>query len=1079
MRLGCGATRMRCDWNAVPLIGGARAMVETEQPRALFIRASAGTGKTFRLSNRYLQLLIDGVVPESILASTFTRKAAGEILDRVVQRLARATRSETDAAELAGHLERPHLDRAKALEVLVELLRQLDRCRISTLDAFFGQIARTWCLELGLPTVWSIVDEADDVELRDEAIRRTLSEGHAREVVHLLAKGETQRSIGKLVGDTIGELYGFYLDAEPGAWERLPDIAPLTDEQLNELIRRMSELRFEKAGIENARQADLAAFVAGDWEATLGKGIGKKVAAGETTFNRSEIPSSLAEIYRSLLTHLAALRLAEQRSHLTGARRLLETFHEHYERLKRDARVMRFEDVTATLDRRWGQVAERGGGSRGEAALGHLLLDEFQDTSPIQWRVLRPQVERANEMADGSLMVVGDTKQAIYGWRGGDARLFDAVEKFAGSDGLTQTLDVSRRSSNVVLDAVNRIFEHARDRADWERDRIAVRRWIQGYVTHRSAYPELTGHVRFESAVDPFDRAVALAAELHAVAPSIDIALLVRGNDSVGDLIGRLTRAGVPASEEAGKSIADAPIVRIVLSALALTDHPDDGIARFHLAATPLGRAWGFVDEPEGADANARLAHRIAAERRAELIHDGYGRTIERWIEPLAATGDRRERQRLAQLVDLAFRFEPRATLRPSDFIRFVEREKVSDPSSAKVRVMNFHQSKGLEFDAVILPDIDRKWVGQTPRFVTHRPEVTARITAVVPYVRQADAGFVPKELADWTEEWRRQEFAESLSMCYVALTRAARALYPIMGERKNEGTLTYWSGLFSAALAPGTMPTDGVVLYEAGDPAWHQGKARRPGDEGARTRPAPPMAPIELRVGDPRLMREPARVSPSGTEGGFRIRVSDLLKQGSREALARGTAAHALFEEVIWNDAIPNRQRLARKLASLEETPSDVEGTIERFVALLAAPETGALFDRAAVIGSAAKVWPDLASLASAGRLSIEIANEYRFAYLEGDAQSTRIFSGSIDRLVVFRDETAPSSAPPLAAMIVDFKTDPIGADDRPGLAERTKHYAPQLEAYRSAVARLLRLAPERIACRLAFVAPDRVVSV
>ncbi|MCA9106848.1 MAG: UvrD-helicase domain-containing protein, partial [Planctomycetales bacterium] len=115
-------------------------------PRATFIRASAGTGKTFQLSNRYLRLLLAGQRPDSILASTFTRKAAGEILERVIQRLARAAASSAEATDLAGHLDAQQVERPEFARLLRDLLRRLDRCRISTLDSYYGQLARTYCL---------------------------------------------------------------------------------------------------------------------------------------------------------------------------------------------------------------------------------------------------------------------------------------------------------------------------------------------------------------------------------------------------------------------------------------------------------------------------------------------------------------------------------------------------------------------------------------------------------------------------------------------------------------------------------------------------------------------------------------------------------------------------------------------------------------------------------------------------------------------------------------------------------------------------------------------------------------------
>ena len=168
----------------------------------VIIRASAGTGKTFQLSNRYLQLIGAGVRPEAILAATFARKAAGEILARVIQRLADAALDETKSAELAEQVGWS-LDRPACGQLLAELLGDLHRLRIGTLDSFFVRLAGSFALELGLASDWQIVDTLDDSLWRLEAVRRLLEAGDRKELatlVNLLFKGETDHSISAATG---------------------------------------------------------------------------------------------------------------------------------------------------------------------------------------------------------------------------------------------------------------------------------------------------------------------------------------------------------------------------------------------------------------------------------------------------------------------------------------------------------------------------------------------------------------------------------------------------------------------------------------------------------------------------------------------------------------------------------------------------------------------------------------------------------------------------------------------------------------------------------------------------------------
>ena len=105
----------------------------------ILIRASAGTGKTFQLSNRYINLLLASHDPASILATTFTRKAAGEILERIFLRLAKAALTEQGARELSNELGHPAISSPRFGETLKELATNLHRLHVGTLDSYFSQ----------------------------------------------------------------------------------------------------------------------------------------------------------------------------------------------------------------------------------------------------------------------------------------------------------------------------------------------------------------------------------------------------------------------------------------------------------------------------------------------------------------------------------------------------------------------------------------------------------------------------------------------------------------------------------------------------------------------------------------------------------------------------------------------------------------------------------------------------------------------------------------------------------------------------------------------------------------------------
>ena len=133
------------------------------------VRASAGTGKTYQLTARLLRLLVQRAAPETILATTFTRKAAGEILHRVLLTLARAADDDDTIflERLRDQVGIETLPRSLCIQLTEILLSNIHRLRICTLDSLFTQLARSFPFELGLPPTWRLTDEIEESWLRE------------------------------------------------------------------------------------------------------------------------------------------------------------------------------------------------------------------------------------------------------------------------------------------------------------------------------------------------------------------------------------------------------------------------------------------------------------------------------------------------------------------------------------------------------------------------------------------------------------------------------------------------------------------------------------------------------------------------------------------------------------------------------------------------------------------------------------------------------------------------------------------------------------------------------------------------
>ena len=1056
----------------------------------LTIRASAGTGKTYQLTKRYLGLLAAGERPDRILATTFTRKAAGEILERVLQRLAKAAMDADERGKLGGEIGVPKLaeDRVKAL--LAVLLRSLHRLRICTLDSFFLQIAGSFGLELDLSPGWRILDEPEDRRLRHAAVLAMLRGAEWKALLTILQSryaGELRRPVADEIQTVVRGLHELYLDTEdaPGAWSALPDLPDADPAGVRAAAEALAcaEAPKTQKGAPNAVWTKALAKCAdaaerGDWEAFAAEGLVAAALAGRK-FARLEVPPPLREACNALAVQARAHFHRMLRARTASARGFLEWFDRVHAGLQRERGGLRFGDVTrvladAALKERLADVYYRLDGR-----IVHLLLDEFQDTSLPQWRVLEPFAEEVVAHADGShsFFCVGDAKQAIYGWRGGVAEIFDHLrDRFPGVQ--EETLDRSRRSAPPVLDAVNAVFGGIAGNATLAPDeknadafdaRPAARAWGEGFRTHETAHANRPGHVRLvvgEAAAasggneeeagrdeedgggpDPSDGpgfAAREVARLAREAPRATVGVLVRDNRSVGELIRDLRDLGIPASEEGGMPLTDSPAVLAALSLITLADHPGDSVARFHAAASPLGAVAGLTD-PFDRSAGRRAAARI----RRRLVEEGYGPVLSGWVRAAAPACDARDLHRLVRLVELGRRHDAEPSLRPSDFVAAVAARKVEDPTAARVRVMTIHQAKGLEFDVVVLPDLGDSMISVWRKeMMAVRGEPAGPVTKICAYAGDAVRRICP-DVARLHDEAATREFRESLCVLYVAMTRAVHALHlivPAAGARRLSA-----ARLVQEALANGREAGPGETLYEHGDPRWHEKEFQVPGSKfqvpGVTSGDASEPATWNLEPGTWNSSRGLPRRTPSDLEGGVGIDLSKRLRLDDGVARGRGILIHAFFEAVGWlDDGAPSDDDLRAAARRATVPRVEVEAAIREFRAMLERPAVRDALTRGR----------------SPDKMKSEVWRERPFAVRDGDA----ILTGKFDRVVV-----GSRGGKIEGADVIDFKTDAVEAGDAVRLDALTEHYRPQLEAYRRAAAKLTGLAPAKVRAKILFV--------
>jgi ATP-dependent exoDNAse (exonuclease V) beta subunit len=528
---------------------------------------------------------------------------------------------------------------------------------------------------------------------------------------------------------------------------------------------------------------------------------------------------------------------------------------------------------------------------------------------------------------------------------------------------------------------------------------------------------------------------------MHREDPDLRVGVLLRSNAGVGRMLYELgpMGQGVPAAGRGGGAMRDTAAVEAVLDLLRLADHPDHTAAAFNVSRGPLGPVVGLE---RARQRNRAERHAVARRIRRALLEEGYGAAVQSWVAAILPQADRREATRLAQLVELADLHDRQATLRPMDFVDRVTNLRIDDPATAPIEVLNIHQSKGLEWDVVVLPDLD--WtMGKTDRTAAafQRPHVAAPAARVVRWMHEHERRIMHPEVAAIFDAHKTRVVRDDLCLLYVAMTRARRGLHMIIdpqGAAAARPPLTP-AGVLRSTLAGAAPPGPEGVLFRCGSPDWCR-TAR-----AAATAPAaaaPQDVAVLLRLGPPR-----GRPRGAATRAATRpLKMEQALRLPDAEAADRGVAAHKVLEQVAWiEDFTPDRAALIRSVGHVlpRRGGAWIERTLDDVLRMLQAPAIRT-------------------ALARGGRDpgTLDAQREVPYARLH----QGRIHAGRIDRLVIELEQGVAR-----AATVFDFKTDALAPLFAEGEAER--HRA-QLEEYRAAAAEALGLDPRRIGLRVVFLA-------
>ena len=780
------------------------------------ITASAGTGKTFRLTDRIVELLLLGVEPRKILALTFTRKAAGEFLRKLLEKLSqgaekpgearkfferrRDSARESGLEELAKHYaaeaKRPEKEQqAEFRQTLRKVTDDLDRLEMGTLDSFLYRLVRGFAPELGLNREVKVLDEAAeereeaevlgelatvlgmDLRVRDQ-LRRDLvgGEKQAAPADPLRAEVRQLQEAERIWHEEPGAVWGgekqIFPRGQPApakvkepVWENLPA-------GWQDLPERLQEIAQANPGKELTSKAKRILEYLRELEA----------GGAELAFDRKEVSLKgdaaryAGSVVRGYMKRLVDWRLGRTRRQGEYATRLAEV----RERRRQRAGMLRFADLPRIARDEVVRVPVLA--YRLDGWFDHWLLDEFQDTSRSQWSALEPLVEEVWQDNDGkrTLFYVGDVKQAIYGWRGGDAGLFTEIARGYEGRLKDEQLGRSYRSGERVLQAVERVFRPEALKAAGL-DEAVVTGWAQGWTGHEcSEANQGQGHVEIRSAEG--EEIWAAVAEMVKTSKVLEkggtVGVLTRTNDLAHDGAEFLAREGLPVTVEGKRSVVtEGPLGPACLLAARLAVDPSDRLAAGGLGAGMLAKAVA-----EGVE-------RFAFRSLADFENGGAEGMVRGWLV-WAELGEDPFLQDLAEaLVGAGRAFDRSGAGSVREFHRFLA--EYQDPGATlrgAVQLMTMHKAKGLEFDLTMVV-LERR-IGQTLKLdFAKGPHLRAGESGAGRWVMELPSQEVcdsVPELAAEMERVRREAMLANLCLHYVAMTRARRALVLVLPPVKE-----------------------------------------------------------------------------------------------------------------------------------------------------------------------------------------------------------------------------------------------------------------------------------------------------
>ncbi len=1066
---------------------------------SVFVSASAGTGKTKVLTDRVLRLLLTGASPEKILCITYTKAAAAEMERRIEAELGHWAIAE-DASlrasleELTGQKPQAKILR-RARQLFSHVLDSSERIRIQTIHGFCQSVLTRFPLEAGIAPHFTLIDEHTSQEfLRNARVRLFTQADGQNEAIILLSSLVSEKSLSDLMEKIIGDRRKF-----------IPWFA--TDESTASLIEHMykilgtspnttTEILLQKhfnymdKEIEDLHQACIALATgegvfdkkihdalclwlkgSKDYETYLALFItktGEPRKQLQTKNMDKHYPAVreilLAEQQRTLrfVDELQSLKIAEVTKQVMMLARLFLTIYQHQKTIHG---YMDYDDLILHTV---GLLYEKGMAAwvlyKLDGGIDHLLVDEAQDTSPEQWKLVDILASEffagdGARSARRTLFIVGDEKQSIFSFQGADPHAFDAMQQrlVKYSDTFKRVrLALSFRSTEPVLQAVDKVFaqENARDGLvfsekdishDVHRKGMAGRvelwplieapepestlPWSIAEKQNYSPKPEtLCANAIADTIAEWLRNKRQLTAHGRAITPGDIIILVQRRGGFSNAMLRALKKRNIPVAGADRLVLAEHIAVQ---DCLALADFlllPQDNLSLAVLLKSPFiglteedlfdlaynrgtESLWQQVKTNKKYSAAYSFLSELLAKTDYLLPYELFAYALETLAgrKKLAARLGPEIDDPLNEFLSLALQYERLHSPSLQGFIHWLrsgntEIKRDMGKSRDEVRIMTVHGAKGLQAPIVFLPDTVRMPRYDTGLLWTREEKPVPLWSPFSEYDDKHYRALKEIERLDTEREYRR--------LLYVAMTRAEDELY-ICGWKGNDPVLSKcWYELIRQGLegsdAGQSVGGKWVIELQQTVPA-------KTSPAAAEHSPLPLPAWSMKQAANEPLLSKPLTPSHMESVGDIVVPLKDAL------ARERGRLIHKLLQYLP--DVAPqNRAAITDRFITCYGTQfsiSERDSIQQEVLGILQHPDFAAVFSADSV-----------AEVPISGIVTDNTGKQI-------------VIAGQIDRLAITENNV----------YIIDYKTNRTAPKDASGIPAA---YVSQMNAYRQLIASL-----------------------